>query len=95
MAEGKNAFILYADQKEIVCSMTNEQAGELFKTIMTYVNDENPTPREDIKFAFIAFKSRLKYDLKLWEEAKTDLSSKRSEAGKKGMLSRYNRPQQN
>lgn len=87
MAEDKNGFILYADQRELVDSMSNEQAGELFKTIMSYVNDEDPTPRDDIKFAFMAFKARLKFDLKKW----TSICQKRSEAGKKGMASRYNK----
>lgn len=94
MADEKNAFFLYADQKELVDSMSNEQAGELFKTIMAYVNDEDPKPREDIKFAFMAIKSRLKFDLKRWISAKEELSQKRSEAGKKGNEKRWGKSQE-
>lgn len=90
MAEDKNGFILYADQRELVDSMSNEQAGELFKTIMSYVNDEDPTPREDIKFAFMAFKARLKFDLKKWDS----IRQKRSEAGKKGNEKRWGKSQE-
>lgn len=87
MAENKNGFILYADQKEILDELTNEQVGELFKTIFAYVNDLNPNVRADIKFPFIAFKSRLKFDLKKWENT----SKARSEAGKKGAEARWNK----
>lgn len=85
MAENKNGFILYADQKEILDELTNEQVGELFKTIFAYVNDLDPAVRDDIKFPFIAFKSRLRFDLKKWE--KTSIA--RSEAGKKGAEARW------
>ena len=85
MAENKNGFLLYADQKEILDELSNEQVGELFKTIFAYVNDLNPKIREDIKFPFLAFKSRLRFDLKKWEK----ISQVRSEAGKKGMESRW------
>ena len=67
--------------------LSDEQAGKLIKTIFQYVNDLNPEPQGLIKLAFIPIKQQLKEDLVKWE----DTCSKRSEAGKKGMASRYNK----
>lgn len=87
MAKGKNSFVLYKDQKGLFNYLTDEQAGKLIKTIFSYISDENPTPSDPIvNIAFESVKSRLKDDLVKWEETK----EKRSEAGKKGMESRYN-----
>lgn len=88
MAKNKNGFVLYKDQKGLFNYLTDEQAGKLIKTIFSYVSDENPMPNDPIvNVAFESVKSRLKEDLIKWEETCT----KRSEAGKKGMESRYNK----
>lgn len=88
MAKGKNGFVLYKDQKGLFNYLTDEQAGQLIKTIFSYISDENPTPSDPIvNIAFESVKSRLKDDLVKWEET----CVKRSEAGKKGMASRYNK----
>lgn len=88
MAKNKNGFVLYKDQKGLFNYLTDEQAGKLIKTIFSYVSDENPMPNDPIvNVAFESVKSRLKEDLIKWEET----CAKRSEAGKKGMESRYNK----
>lgn len=86
MAKDKKGFIMYADQKELFDTLTEEQAGKLIKHIFAYVNDENPESDDILtKLAFIPIKQQLKRDLKKFEETKQS----RSDAGKKGMESRW------
>ena len=87
MAKNKDSFVLYTKYIDTFNELTDEQAGKLIKTIFQYVNDLNPEPQGLIKLAFIPIKQQLKEDLVKWE----DTCSKRSEAGKKGMASRYNK----
>ena len=42
MATNKKSFVLYTDIIETVKQLDNEKAGELFKHILSYVNDEDP-----------------------------------------------------
>lgn len=80
MAEGKNSFVLYTEQKEIFEAVSDEQAGKLIKHIFRYVNDENPTTDDEIVRAlFIGIKQALKRDLKKWETKQ----EQRKEAGRK------------
>ena len=89
MAENKKGFVLYADQKSIIDMLQNEVAGELFKHIFAYVNDEEPISDNPlVNLAFEPIKLQLKRDLKKWE----DIKVKRSEAGK---ISAEKRKQQN
>lgn len=86
MAENKKGFILYADQQELVESLSDENAGQLIKHIFSYVNDEQPeTDNQLVKLAFISIRQQLKRDLTKWIK-KTKV---RSDAGKKGMESRW------
>ena len=85
MAKNKDSFVLYTKYIDIFNELDDETAGKLVKTIFAYVNDLNPEPTGIVKLAFIPIKQQLKEDLVKWEET----CSKRSEAGKKGMASRY------
>jgi len=88
MAENKKSFILYADLLHTVRKLPKSKAGELFLTILEYVNDENPnTDKMDllVQVAFEPIKRQLKRDLKDWEE----IRQKRSDAGKLGMEKRW------
>ena len=86
MAEGKKGFVLYCDLLAMVSKLPDDKAGILFKTILGYVNDLNPEPDDIlIQVAFEPIKQQLKRDLKDWESERC----KRSEAGKKGMKSRW------
>jgi len=68
MAKDKKGFVLYTDLIHTVNKMTSEQAGELFKHILKYVNDENPEPVDIlIDLTFEPIKQQLKRDLKHWE----------------------------
>lgn len=83
--QNKDSFVLYAKYIDTFKELTDEQAGKLIKVILEYVNDMNPEPEGLIKIAFIPIKQQLKEDLVKWKEEK----EKRSQAGKKGMESRY------
>jgi uncharacterized phage protein (TIGR02220 family) len=69
MAEGKKSFMLYSDMINVFEKLPNEKAGELIKHIFRYVNDQNPeTDDLLLGVAFEPIKSKLKIDLKKWEE---------------------------
>lgn len=62
-------------------ALTDEQAGRLIKTVLSYVNDQNPTIEDQvIKLAFISIKKTLKRDLDEWKKT----CKRNSENGKKG-----------
>lgn len=64
MAQDKKSFLLYCDLLHTVSKMPNEKAGELFKHILSYVNDENPSTDDIIiQLVFEPIKQQLKRDL--------------------------------
>lgn len=68
MAEGKKSFVLYCDIAHTVTHLTDQQAGKLFKHIIGYVNDDEPSTEDIIiKLAFEPIKQQLKRDLRKWE----------------------------
>ena len=86
MAKDKKGFILYCDIIHTVLKLSDKQAGELFKHILKYVNDENPDPKSQIiELCFEPIKQSLKRDLKKYEKTKVN----RSVAGKKGAEKRW------
>lgn len=81
MAENKKSFILYADLINTVSKLPDHKAGKLFKTILQYVNDQNPQVDDLLlQVAFEPIKQQLKRDLKDWERAK----ERKAEAGRLG-----------
>ena len=81
MAENKKSFILYADMIHTVRKMGKDKAGELFMTILSYVNDENPLVEDLlVDLVFEPIKQQLKRDLSRWDKFK----EKQIENGKKG-----------
>lgn len=81
MATDKKSFVLYCDLIHTVEHLSNEQAGELFKHLLEYVNDMNPESDNPlINIAFEPIKQSLKRDLKKYEK----YISKQRENGKKG-----------
>lgn len=88
MAENKKGFVLYADILHTVKHLTDEQAGKLFKHVLSYVNDEDPKSEDPIvNIAFEPIKQQLKRDLEKWET----IRKKRSEAGQKSAEARKNK----
>jgi hypothetical protein len=92
MAENKKSFVLYADIIHTVKKMPKEKAGELFMTILQYVNDENPIVDDIvIDLVFEPIKQQLKRDLVKYEET----IEKRRESGSKGGKARARNAKQN
>ena len=86
MAENKKGFILYSDIQSMIDKLPDEYAGKLFKHVLAYVNDEEPTTDDIIlQIAFEPIKQSLKRDLNKWN----DKINKRSEAGKIGANVRW------
>ena len=80
MAENKKSFVLYADLIHTVSKMPSEKAGDLFKHILSYVNDQNPETEDlIIQLTFEPIKQQLKRDLRKYETKKKQWS----EAGKR------------
>lgn len=76
--KGKLSFLLYADLKSTLDQLPDDVAGRLFKLILDYVNDLDPSTDELVlKVAFEPIKQQLKRDLKEWEKVR----GKRSIAG--------------
>jgi hypothetical protein len=68
MAKDKKSFLLYCDTIHTVNKLTDEKAGQLFKHILAYVNDQNPQTNDFvIDIAFEPIKQSLKRDLKRYE----------------------------
>jgi hypothetical protein len=81
MANGKKSFVLYADLIKSVEHLTDEELGKLFKHILLYVNDEQPTLEDRLLLtAWKPIERFLKEDLKKWDK----IREKRAEAGRKG-----------
>ena len=84
MAENKKGFVLYADQKIIVDELSDAQAGQLFKLIFAYVNDDDPQPKDQLlKLAFAPIKQQLKRDLVKYESKREQWSNAGKESARK------------
>jgi hypothetical protein len=82
MANGKKSFVLYTDLIHTIEKMPSEKAGDLFKHILRYVNDHNPTTDDlIIELTFEPIKQQLKRDLEKWNN---EIKPKRSESGRLG-----------
>lgn len=72
MANNKKSFVLYCDLIATVDHLPDKKAGELFKHILKYVNDENPISKDLIvRIAFEPIKQQLKRDLKKYEKRRS------------------------
>lgn len=68
MAKDKNSFLLYCDIIHTVEKLDDIQAGKLFKHLLKYVNDLNPTPEDIVtEIAFEPIRQSLKRDLIKYE----------------------------
>jgi len=87
MAEDKKSFLLYTDLIHTVKKLPKEKIGDLFITILEYVNDMNPTIDDIlVEIAFEPIKQQLRRDLRQWEEK----VETRSVNGSLGNLKRWN-----
>ena len=86
MAQGKKSFVLYCDLIHTIDKMPHDKAGELFKHILHYVNDLNPTTSDlVIELTFEPIKQQLKRDLDKWEN---QIKPLRQNAGRLGGLAK-------
>lgn len=68
MAENKKSFLLYCDLIHMTSKLSDQEAGQLFKHILEYVNDLNPqTDNKLIEIAFEPIRQSLKRDLQKYE----------------------------
>jgi len=68
MATNKKSVLLYCDLIYTVEKLSNEDAGELFKHYLRYINDLDPiTDNALVDVLFESIKQNLKRDLKKWE----------------------------
>lgn len=82
----KNSFLIYLDYEEQFNLLTDEQAGKLIKAIIKYEKNGEIIDLDGVtKMAFSFIKAQLDRDREKWQEEK----HKRSEAGRKGMESRW------
>lgn len=82
----KKSFILYCDLIHTFDKLNDDEAGKLIKHILSYVNDENPiSDNRVVEITFEPIKQQLKRDLILYKE----VIKQKSEAGKKGMETRW------
>lgn len=81
----KESFILYNSFYESIKSLKNEQLGKLLRAIFDYTINGEITQDNEILIAFMFIKNQIDIDTKKWEQEKHN----RSEAGKKGMASRW------
>jgi len=87
----KENFILYNSFYEPIKSLKNEQLGKLLRAIFNYTINGEITQDNEILVPFMFIKNQIDIDTNKWEEEKL----KRSEAGKKGMASRWNNKNNN
>ena len=77
----RDSFVLYADSLDILDLLSDEQAGQLFRTIRSYVRGEDlPELDQIIKLAFIPIKNHLDRDAEKYER----ICKKRREVGALG-----------
>jgi hypothetical protein len=58
MAEIKKSFVLYADLIHTVKKYTKDKQGDLFMTILAYVNIGNPVVDDFLDLVFQAYKGK-------------------------------------
>ena len=83
----RETLLLYTSIKEPIDELTDEQAGKLFKALLSYQTDNEIELEGLLKVVFLQIKQQIDYNNDKFDET----SKKRSEAGKKGMKNRWNK----
>ena len=88
----KKSFVLFTDRKKEIDMLSDAQCGVLFKAILRYADTGERLESEDlvVQVLFSVFASQIDSCNEKWEAIK----KKRSEAGKKGIKSRWGKPKQ-
>ena len=87
----KDSFILYTSFYEPLKLLTDEQLGRLFRAIFEFNINGSEEVSNDIKMAFAFIKNQLIVDSKKYENT----LKRKSEAGKRGMKSRWSNSKEN
>lgn len=88
----KKSFVLFTDRKKEIDMLSDAQCGVLFKAILRYADTGERLESEDlvVQVLFSVFTAQIDSCNEKWEAIK----KKRSEAGKKGMESRWGKSKQ-
>ena len=88
----KKSFVLFTDRKKEIDMLSDAQCGVLFKAILRYADTGERLESDDLvlQVLFSVFTSQIDICNEKWEAIKKKLS----EAGKKGMKSRWGKPKQ-
>lgn len=83
----KKSFVLFTDRKKEIDMLSDAQCGVLFKAILRYADTGERLESDDlaVQLLFSVFATQIDSCNEKWEITK----KKRSEAGKKGMKSRW------
>lgn len=87
----KSSFLFYRDWREALSELTDEERLQAYDSIVAFAFDDIEPQDKTIRIATSLMRSQIARDNSKWEKT----SSARSIAGKKGMMSRYNKNQQN
>jgi len=80
--ENKNSFVLYCDLIHMLEKLPDDKAGQLFKIILRYVNDDDPIIDDLLlSVSFEPIRQQLKRDLEKWSDKSPDRSEKARKAG--------------
>lgn len=83
----KDSFICYTNWDEKIAFLSDEQAGVLFKAILSYMSDRQLPEMDGMtNMCFSFLKEKMDFDTKKYDE----ILKIRAEAGKKGADARWN-----
>ena len=92
MGKCGESFVLYGDMKHVTDKMTDEQAGKLLKSILTWVHGEKPKFNDfGVEMAFIPIEQHLKRNRKKWQE-RAERSRKNGALGGRGKKKNLENP---
>lgn len=81
MCEDKNSFVVYAEIKETIDELTDEEVGKLFRGMVEYqATGEVPEFTGILKFAFIPVRQQMDRNNSKWQRTR----ERRAEAGRRG-----------
>lgn len=85
------SFVFYTEWDEYFSDLSNEEIGEMMRSILVYKKTGEVPSFSDrsMKFVFNLIKNQLDRDAEKWEETK----NKRSDAGKRGADKRWSKEQ--
>lgn len=81
----KNSFVLYNDYRKHITLLSDTEKGQLLDAIFAYADGEDVQLYGSVGMAFSFIKAQMDRDAAKWEEERQS----RSEAGKRGMSSRW------